>query len=159
MHRPCILTLPLLLALAARPAPPIGIEQLHWLTGCWESTGADGRIDEQWMAPAGGMMLGMSRTIRGDRTVAYESLRIYEHDSSLVYAAQPSGQSAAEFRSSVVTEAAATFENPEHDYPQRIAYRLAGDSLIARIEGIRGDAMRGSDFRYVRARCAQGEAP
>jgi hypothetical protein len=29
----------------------------------------------------------------------------------------------------------AVFENPGHDFPQRIIYRREGDSLIARIEG------------------------
>lgn len=48
----------------------------------------------------------------------------------------------------------AVFENPNHDFPQRIIYRLVTvDSLVARIEGRIDGKERSSDFPYRRARC------
>lgn len=51
-------------------------------------------------------------------------------------------------------EGEALFENPEHDFPQRIIYRLEKDgSLFARIEGTINGKERGVDFPMKRARC------
>ena len=45
------------------------------------------------------------------------------------------------------------FENPKHDFPQRIRYRLKGDTLHARIEGTINGKERAIDFPYQRASC------
>jgi hypothetical protein len=111
-------------------------------------------VEEQWMRPRGGTMVGMSRTVRGGRTVAWESLRISERDGALVYVASPSNQATTEFASTVVSDTLVVFENAAHDFPQRILYRPgAADSLWARIEGERGGQLRGIDFRMARATC------
>lgn len=107
------------------------------------------------MRPRAGSMLGMSRTIRGDSTVAYELMRIVVRDGRVFFVAQPSGQSAAEFVAGEVEEGSVDFTNPEHDFPQRITYRRVGeDSLIARIEGVLSGRERGVDFRYARVSCS-----
>jgi hypothetical protein len=135
------------------------IARIGWLSGCWERRTSSSLVEEQWMAPRGGTMLGMSRTVRSDRTVAHETIRIEERDGRLVYIASPSGQATAEFTSTHVSDTLVAFENPVHDFPQRILYRPGGaDSLWARIEGARGGETRGVDFRMSRAPCA-GERP
>ena len=106
------------------------------------------------MRPRGGAMLGMSRTTRGDSVVEYEHLRIFERGGRTVYAAMPSGQSAAEFETATTGDSLVTFENPAHDFPQRIIYRRRGaDSLVARIEGTRNGQPSGIDFPYRRVAC------
>jgi hypothetical protein len=135
-----------------------GIEQLGWISGCWVYTSPRVFIEELWTRPAGGTMLGVSRTLRrtptGDSTMAWEFIRVYARGTDLVYAAQPHNQPAAEFMSEQVSDSVVVFANPAHDYPQRIIYRKAGkDSLRARVEGTQGGRTRGSDFPYVRAAC------
>jgi hypothetical protein len=129
------------------------IDRAAFMQGCWERRAGQGIIEEQWMKPRGGAMLGMSRTVRGDSVVEYEFLRLYERGSRLVYAAQPSGQRPAEFESAASERGAIIFANPAHDFPQRIIYRAAGDSLFARIEGQLNGRERGVDFHYARVRC------
>jgi hypothetical protein len=52
------------------------------------------------------------------------------------------------------TEDSATFENLEHDFPQRILYRLFPDGrLLVRIEGNRGGVPSGVDFPMRRVPC------
>ncbi|HET6341989.1 MAG TPA: DUF6265 family protein [Gemmatimonadota bacterium] len=128
--------------------------RLQWLAGCWESR-ADGTIiEEQWLAPAGGILLGVSRTRRGESLVGYEFTRIYSRGDSLVFAASPSGQDPAEFVAQAADDREVVFENPEHDFPQRVRYRAIGtDSLAARIEGVRAGELQGVDFRYRRVAC------
>jgi hypothetical protein len=98
-------------------------------------------------------MLGMSRTVRGDTLVEWEFIRLYERGEQLVYAAQPARQAPAEFTSTSIERDAMTFANPAHDFPQRIIYRLNGDSLFARVEGQMNGRERGVDFRYARVPC------
>ncbi len=107
------------------------------------------------MSPRGGVMLGMARTVRGDSLVEWEAMRIEARGDTLVFVAQPWGQGLTEFRSTSVSDDAVVFENPLHDFPQRVIYRhAAGDSLHARIEGVRTGEERGIDFRMSRAECA-----
>jgi len=94
------------------------------------------------------------RTLRDDRVLEYEFVRIYESGDTLVYDAHPSGQAPAEFRALPPYDSGVTFSNPAHDFPQRVIYRRAGsDSLAARVEGTRNGQTRGVDFQYRRVRC------
>jgi hypothetical protein len=135
-------------------ARPATVAELGWMAGCWERVAGSRRIEEQWMAPRGGLMLGMSRTMAGDTLREYEQVALFERDGRLVYAASPARQAPAEFSSIAVSDSAVIFENPTHDFPQRVIYRRGGaDSLIARVEGMRDGRLRGSDYPYRRARC------
>ena len=79
-------------------------------------------------------MLAVSRTLKGDRMVAFEFLRIVERDGSLVYIAQPNGRPPTEFTLTAITADSATFENPTHDFPKMIRYSKRADgSLEARV--------------------------
>jgi hypothetical protein len=136
----------------AVPAGP-GVERLAWMAGCWELSSGALVVDEQWMEPRGGTMLGMSRTVSGDSTVAYETVLLSSDSGGIVYNAMPSGQPAAAFRAVEVSDSHVVFSNPIHDFPQRIIYRRRGDSLAARIEGLRNGVLRGSDYPFARRPC------
>ena len=116
-----------------RPARA-SISQVGWIAGLW--TGKDGGMsfEERWTPPAGGAMLAVSRTLKGDRMVAFEFLRIVERDGGLVYVAQPNGRPPTDFVLTELTADSATFENPAHDFPKMIRYARRGDgTLEARI--------------------------
>jgi hypothetical protein len=133
---------------------PQGIQRVAWLQGCWELATADRVVEEQWMTPRGASMMGMSRTVREGKLVAYEMVLIREDGSALVYEAHPSGQPVAMFRSTAFSETQIVFENPSHDFPQRIGYELKGDGLLAWIAGTQNGKSRRVEFPYERVRCA-----
>lgn len=134
-----------------------GLEALDWLTGCWQGGDTDRVVEEQWMGPRGGTLLGMSRTVTGGRTAEYEFLQIRQQDDGLFYIARPSGQAETSFK--LVSDATqlareAVFENPQHDFPQRIIYRLQPDgALLARIEGAKEGVVPGAEFLMKRVAC------
>lgn len=131
------------------------VTALAWLAGCWApETGEAGSL-EHWLPPAGGTMLGVSRTIKNGRTVEHEFMQLRVNaDGKLVFIALPSGQKEATFVASSVNEDSVTFENPQHDFPQKVSYRLeSADRLIGRIEGNRGGSLRGIDFPMRRVSC------
>jgi hypothetical protein len=139
---------------SAQQAAPV--RQLSWIAGCWRQASGNGSrvVDEQWMSLRGATMLGMSRTVRGDSLVEFEHLQIVERAGHLVYHAEPSGQKPADFMARSTNDTLVVFENPGHDFPQRIIYHRRGaDTLIARIEGMRNGQIRGIDFPYARVSC------
>lgn len=143
---------PLPLAAAAETARAV---DLGWLAGCWAAEPGEEGSGEQWTAPAGGTLLGVSRTVRSGRTVAHEFLQIREtDDGGLVYVALPAGQAETSFRLIAHGAREVTFANSAHDFPQRIRYRLAGDgALHARIEGEVEGRERAVDFAFRRVAC------
>ena len=154
-RHPMIKSLAGLVVLTPFPAAHADVADLQWLAGCWSQDGREAGSVEQWMAPAGGTMLGMSRTVSGGNTVAFEYLRITEEEGGwIVLIASPSGQETARFRMVSMGTNEVVFENLEHDFPQRIIYRLiASGKLLGRIEGVVDGAQRSADFPMTRADC------
>lgn len=137
------------------PTGNSAVQRLAWLAGCWQRQTATSTIDEQWMAPRAGLMLGIGRTVRGDTVVVeFEQVRILARGDHAVYHAEPSGQTPTDFEARSTSDTLVVFENLEHDFPQRVIYRKRGaDSVIARVEGTRGGQLRGIDFPYARVPC------
>jgi hypothetical protein len=141
-------------ARATSAQQPAGIARVAWMQGCWETSSPQRTIDEQWMAPRGGSMIGMSRTVRDGRLVEHELMILSERGDQLAYEAHPSGQKTAVFLSTALTASTVVFENPAHDFPQRIGYeRTSADSLTAWVEGPQNGRTRRIEFAYQRAPC------
>lgn len=137
---------------AADSAPKPTIDALAWLAGTW-SFERNGRVvTERWTAPAGGMMMGTSQTVANGKTTEYEFIALRaDANGDLVYVAKPSRQPEAAFKLVRVTEREVVFENPQHDFPQRISYTLKPDgTLLAAIEGTRNGKSRRVEFPYRR---------
>ncbi|RPJ53445.1 MAG: hypothetical protein EHM23_30935 [Acidobacteria bacterium] len=131
------------------------IQDVAWIKGCWEGGDADSRITEQWMAPQEGTMFGASRTTKNGKMVDYEYLMIRVNEAGEIhYLAKPSRQPESAFKLVRVGTREAVFENPEHDFPQRIIYRVKEDgSLHARIEGMSNGQVKGVDFPMKKVPC------
>jgi hypothetical protein len=151
-----ILTMVLVCAAFSAPAtcqPAATASDVAFLHGCWEFEAKGRIVEEQWMAPAGGTLMGMSRTVVNGKVAEFEFLQIRDLPGGLTYIAKPSNQPEAAF---VATSSAAgeiVFENPAHDFPQRIRYALAGDILTARVEGKMQGKTRSFDIPYVKVNC------
>lgn len=128
-----ILAFALTLLAAAGPA------DLAFMKGSWEGASGAMKFEERWTEEAGGLMLGLSRTLKGGRAVSFEFLRIEFREDGVFYMAQPGGRPKTEFRLTASDGKSATFENPEHDHPKVIRYSLGADgSLKAELDGAEG---------------------
>jgi hypothetical protein len=156
------LTLSLLAAgavAAHSSAAPGPLEPLRFMAGCWQGTGANGQIvEEHYTAPSANLILGMTRYSRKEVATGYEFYTIAWQDSTVVYTPRLEGQQPVPFRLASMDGRSVAWENPAHDFPTRIAYRrVAGDSLVARIEGPGpGGAPASEEWRMGRVRCAGG---
>lgn len=133
--------------------PPPSIDKLAWLAGSWRAEKSGRMIEEQWMAPVAGVMLGMSRTVAKGKVVEHGFLQIrVGPGGTLFYVASPSGQETTTFQLKTLTDKEVVFENPAHDFPQRVMYALRADgSMLAAIEGANPDGtVKRIEYPYVR---------
>jgi len=106
------------------------------------------------MEPKAHSMVSAGRTVQGDKLVEFEQVVIREQDGQLAYEAHPSGQPSAVFLSWSVGDQEVIFENPQHDFPQRVGDKRDRDSLLAWIEGTRNGQLRRIECPYRRVACA-----
>ena len=99
-------------------------------------------------------MLATARTVRRDSLTEFEFVVLREKSERLAYEAHPSGQRGATFLSVALSDSSVTFENLQHDFPQRVGYtRRGADSVVAWISGPRRGTTRRIEFPYKRAPC------
>jgi hypothetical protein len=133
--------------------PAAKISELAWLSGDWQTApGGRARIEEHWTAPAGGTMIGMGRTVVGDKTAEFEFLRVEQRGDEIYYVANPNANCPqTDFKLTRLTAQEVIFENPAHDYPKRVRYRKNADgSLLASIDA--GEGTESQSFSYVPVR-------
>jgi hypothetical protein len=140
-------------ALAPAASDP-SLAPVSWLTGVWRATDGDTITQEYWTGAEGGTMLGAGRTIKSGKTIFFEYLRIEKRADGIVYLASPKGrQPPTEFRYNPSASDANTiiFENPAHDFPQRITYRLldTGEAEVS-IDGIEHGQKHEKKWRFQR---------
>ncbi len=109
--------------------------EFDWLAGHWCGGGAERTIDEVWLPEAGGALLGMSRTVRGGGTESFEFMRLVPAGKDAGFHVQPNGVAPTVFAIAGRGEGWVVFENPAHDFPNRIEYRRDGAGLRASIAG------------------------
>ncbi len=114
------------------------LAELAWVVGAWSATVEGTTTIETWCpVPAtetsAARWIGDNRTRQGDREVAFEWMAIEGPRAASVYLAQPSGRTPPARFDRVVADRprAAVFENPAHDFPQRIEYLREGSTLRA----------------------------
>ena len=123
------------------------IDDMAWLANAWTGMRRTSSIEERWSPPKGGAMLGVSRTVRGEKMVGFEYLRIVERDGGLVYVAQPGGRPPTEFVLTELKNQRAVFVNPRHDYPQRIVYELSKEGVLTALIGFAKGRLQSSEFK------------
>jgi hypothetical protein len=124
------------LALALLAAGP---KDLAFMKGAWEGGPPGMKFEERWTEEAGGLMLGVSRTLKGEKAIGFEFLRIEFRADGVFYVAQPGGRPKTEFKLTAADGKSATFENPAHDHPKLIRYTRTEDgSLRADLDGAEG---------------------
>lgn len=131
------------------------LSQLSWMDGGWKMNMPDGTLNERWRTMSDTEMVGSSELVseKGD-TMFSEKIRIVLRDNSLWYIPVVSNQNDGKevlFKEKSVSPTEIIFENPAHDYPQRIIYnKKSATEMHARIEGNVSGLAKGEDFNYNR---------
>lgn len=122
-------------------------EMPNWLKGDWVNSEGDSWGEEFWTSSRAGIMFGASRSGKGEKLQFWEHMRIMrEDDGKLVFWAISGDQKPVRFAATNVSVESITFENPQHDYPQRITYWRDGKILRAIIS--RADRSQPKGFAF-----------
>ncbi len=123
-----------------------GLENVSWLTGCWGGDMKSGRYEECWTAPSGNFMQGAASLVKKDKVSMREAMTIEKEGNDIVMYVlgygdklKPDDQGTIGFKLTRSSKTELVFENPAHDYPQRIVYsKNKKGGIIARIEMLDG---------------------
>ena len=145
------------LLVLASPSQSQSLDDLAFLSGCWEGPlSRGGAIEEFYSAPSDNLIVGTTRYLRDGHTVMFEFSSIVHDSSGIVLWPYPRGHKSADgFRLTSVDGHGAVFEAPEHDFPKRISYIIESpDVRIARIDdGI--DGGQSTEWRLTRVSCPE----
>ena len=132
--------------------PDPAVPELSWLSGYWTSNDNGATTEELWTHGAGYMMLGLHRDVSANGRSSFEYLRIVQTRDGLAYIATPNGRTSTSFALKEHGDQRVVFENPEHDFPQRIIYSRRGDKLTARIEGGEGENLQHMEWTWTKTK-------
>jgi hypothetical protein len=122
--------------------------ELDWLAGNWISCRGDSYVEERWLGPSRGILVGAMLT-HGTRRTSFEYARIAPSaDGTYVFHAQPAGRPQVEFRLVPAAAGHLVFENRAHDFPQRIIYWREGEALHARVEGLVRGTLESEEWQW-----------
>ena len=115
------------------------IKKADWLIGNWENTSPDGILTENWEKVNDSTFSATSYFIKGKDTLHFESIILTQLGETLTYKATVKNQNddkPVSFPSTSESDQKLVFENPKHDYPQKITYtKGTNNTLTAEISG------------------------
>ena len=137
------------LAAGVKQTKPPAFNDLSWMSGIWSGSAGGVDSEEYWTTGKGNAMFGIHRDIGKGKTMSFEFLRIELQGDQIVFLAMPNGRSpATPFPLKEVKGMRVVFENPTHDFPQRIIYWKDGNDLRARIEGTMNGKAASEEWRW-----------
>ncbi len=120
------------------------LEKFFWLIGQWEGIHGNGIYHEEWQKQDEFELKGKAYMILKGEIKNVEKLRIHSDETGTYYTADVSHNPApVSFKLTSQSGNIFIFENPEHDFPQKITYsRQENDSLLATVEAAKNGKAR-----------------
>lgn len=141
---------------AGKPVPG-SVDKLGWMTGCWLAASEVGFGDsrEVWLAPVAGTMLGMGQTVKAERTLGWEAMRLYNDGDSVKAWIRPGARNEFTMVMERFEDGFVSFALTEGDTTTRVTYRRrSATEMSASFRLHRGDAPpRGQEFSFKREDC------
>lgn len=130
------------------------IKTADWLIGNWENRLEQGTLSESWEKSNDSTFNGKSFFIKDKDTLNNETIVLSQNGEDLFYIPVVQGQNNNEPVIFTMTKADAkqlVFENPKHDFPQRISYtKITKDSIVATISGVVNGKTKGESYPMKR---------
>ncbi|PZR26469.1 MAG: hypothetical protein DI535_14460 [Citrobacter freundii] len=122
----------------------------EWLLGKWENQTQRGKMVEEWSKLNDSTFAGRSYVITATDSIALESILLKKERNDLYYIPTVKGQNndqPVKFKLKSSDTNSLVFENPAHDFPQKISYTLESErSLLAEISGMMNGQQRSRKF-------------
>jgi hypothetical protein len=122
----------------------------EWLIGNWENKMEQGTLSESWEKANDSTFNGKSYFIKNKDTLNNETIVLTQKGSELFYIPVVKGQNNNEpvmFKMTKADTRQLVFENPKHDFPQKITYtKITSDSIVAAISGVVNGKTEGETY-------------
>ena len=121
-------------------------KKLDWLEGTWTRQELKpGRTGyESWQKISTTEWKGTGVNLKGTDTAFVEKLKLIMKDETIYYVADiADNKELVYFKLTAITQNSFVCENPQHDFPKKIAYQKEGKKLRATISG------DGKSFDYL----------
>jgi hypothetical protein len=127
-------------------------KKLEWLIGQWEGVQGEGIYHEEWERICDSELKGKAYMIKKGEISNSESLRLHTDVQEIYYTADVShNPQSISFKLTFLDERKAVFENPQHDFPQKITYeKKENHSLLATIEAVQNGKVNKVEFALKR---------
>lgn len=116
------------------------ITAANWLLGQWENKSDDGNLLETWKKVNDSLFVGEAYFIKEKDTLHSEKIQLKQKGEDLFYIATVKGQNndkPVTFKYNDTLQKLLVFENPKHDFPQKIMYsQITKDSIVIQISGM-----------------------
>ena len=150
-------------AAAAVPAPVIApgkntVDAFQWMTGCWQAKSArDGStINETWLSPRGGSLLGIGQTYLDNKTTGWEAMRVYDEAGSVKLWLRPGARNELTMTLEAAGDAFNAFAVKEGDTTTKLRYeRKSATEMLATFRLEQGENRRGADFLFAKVECTE----
>lgn len=127
------------------------LEKANWFLGRWKNNSPEGNLSESWKKINDSTFFGESYFVIKKDTVFVETIQLEERNSKLSYIVTVPNQNdekPVSFELTRSNTAQMVFENPNHDFPDKIIYNQVGnDSLLAEISGMKDGKIKKEVFR------------
>lgn len=128
------------------------LQKANWLLGEWEKTDSLGTLKEIWTRQDDSTFVGQSYYIQNYKdTLHNEQIELMQDGEHLIYTATVEGENndtSILFQMTKDEDSLLVFENPKHDYPQKIQYKLIKNgSIVATISGKQKKKMSSESYR------------
>jgi hypothetical protein len=136
------------------PSKVNALEKTAWLAGRWKNSGYGEVIFEEWKQESNTLMLGKSYLIKGRDTLLIETIRLVARGRDICYIPTVYGQNDGKpvtFKLTAAYKNELVFENPMHDFPQKILYKqLSLTSMMTEVSGIIDGQMQSETITMTR---------
>jgi hypothetical protein len=130
------------------------LQPFKYLIGSWSFKTQEGELLEFWKFRDAETLIGRGYQVNNGDSSLLETVLLTSMEDGVYYIPSVEGQNiGVDVRFKLVSSANHTyvFENKDHDFPQRVVYRIrAKDELIAWIEGVRNGKVIKKEFAYKR---------
>ncbi len=119
-----ILSLILVISIVSCSKQNDDLDKYSWLLGNWKTTKGS-TVYEYWKAENDTLYSGIGYRLYGTDTIIAENLKIVKREDRIIYYASVPDQNngrTISFNLVSTTSDSIVFENPSHDFPNRITY-------------------------------------
>jgi len=132
----------------------VQIKKLEWLLGSWQDTSAEMHFTETWQKENDSTFIGRGFGVENGDTIFREKLELAERNEKVFYVATVNEHLAGKPTTFALVKDSVNawiFENPKHDFPQRIIYKQTSENTLhARVEGTVSGKLQGEEFNMHR---------